>query len=80
MPGITGGEHIEVGFASNPGGGMDVDQANRGWPAPPCRMQQIMTIEHNVNSIDARHSLALLQRQTSAKSGWATLLRPSVTA
>ena len=57
MAGLTAGAHIEVGFASNPGGGMDVEQADRG---AGTKKTDSGGDTHMVNQVDARHSLLYL--------------------
>ena len=48
MPGIMAGAKLEIGFANNPGGGLDIEQADIGAASPP---------DYDENHVDARHSL-----------------------
>ena len=48
MPGITAGAKMEIGFANNPGGGLDIEQEDIGAASPP---------DYDENHVDARHSL-----------------------
>ena len=66
MPGITAGAHIELGFASNGGGGLDIEQPDTGAASNTSNKPVATSGEpdpddighrHSANHVDARHSL-----------------------
>ncbi|MDE0002334.1 MAG: porin, partial [Rhodospirillaceae bacterium] len=69
MAGLTAGAHIEYGSAHNPGGGLDIDQADTGAssntsdkPVATSGMPDPMSAghKHSAKQVDARHALLYL--------------------